>query len=163
MGFHVLVTVSSVGSCDFDRLISFLLVLCEAVEHGRSTPRHSHQATLRTHRSTPFHSRYANLQSLQQCAGVLPLLSSRAFYNQKKKMVFLPVYRRSLTSFTQVHPRRPQCPTSFFLFPKLSKVNSVKEKHHLTKSAFIFFIKKSTSFAEQNVSRHSNLKIRTGM
>lgn len=127
-----------------------------------AVPRHSHQATLRTHRSTPFHSRYANLQSLQQCAGVLPLLSSRAFYNQKKKWYSFPSTEGALLLSLRFI-RRPQCPTSFFLFPKLSKVNSVKEKHHLTKSAFIFFIKKSTSFAEQNVSRHSNLKIRTGM
>lgn len=126
MGFWVLVTVSSMGSCDSARLISFLLLLCAAVDHGRWSPLHSQQATLRIHSSTPFHSRYADPTTV----------SSGVFYNQKK-MVFLPVYRRVLL-LSLGFMRRPQCPTSFFP-PKLSKVNSVKEKHHLTKSAFIFF------------------------
>lgn len=134
MGFHVLVTVSSVGSCDFDRLNSFLLVLCAAVEHGITVTRLLLESTDLLHSTVAM----LTLQSLQQCTGVLPPLSSRVFYNQKKKMVFLPIYRRSLTSFTQFH-LEASMPYLFFLFPKLSKVNSVKEKHHLTKSAFIFF------------------------
>lgn len=80
MGFHVLVTVSSVGSCDFDRLNSFLLVLCAAVEHGITVTRLLLESTDLLHSTVAM----LTLQSLQQCTGVLPPLSSRVFYNQKK-------------------------------------------------------------------------------
>lgn len=164
--FHTPVTVSSVGSCDFDRLISFLLVLCPAVEQGRYTsPFYSHQANLRITRSPLLHSRYDNLTiHTTVYRGSFSCILKRIIYNQKKK-VFLPVYKRKITFFYSVSWVETSMHFFFFLlFSQLSTVNSDKEKHHFKNTNIhFFFIKKSTSFAEQNVSRHSNLKIRTGM
>lgn len=114
--FHTPVTVSSVGSCDFDRLISFLLVLCPAVEQGRYTsPFYSHQANLRITRSPLFHSHYDNLTiHTTVYRGSFSCILKRIIYNQKKRYSFLST-KGKLLSFTLFHEWRPQC-TFFFFF-----------------------------------------------
>lgn len=138
--FHTPVTVSSVGSCDFDRLISFLLVLCPAVEQGRYTsPFYSHQANLRITRSPLLHSRYDNLTiHTTVYRGSFSCILKRIIYNQKKK-VFLPVYKRKITFFYSVSWVETSMHFFFCFSPNYLQWTVTKKNIILKIPTFIFF------------------------